>query len=265
MKQQKFATKKFKKPNIPLRRKIAVFSSRIILASKIFLVIFIYLLLFTKHLNFIRNEISQSVYEITADIGFNLENVLIEGQVNTKSQDILSTLNADTGTSILSIDLDEVKSQIEKISWIKKSIIERRLPSTIYIGIIERIPIAIWQVNQKLYLVDDEGYKITNSNIEKFANLLHIVGPDANIYAKNLLDTLNLYPELISKIVSAVRYGERRWNLNFQQQITVKMPESGFEKALEYLSELQKSEKLFDQNLKSLDLRNPSKYYLERY
>ncbi len=265
MKQQKLPLRKFKKPNIPLRRKIAIFTSRFMLLAKILLVIFVYLLLFTKYLNFIKHEINQFAYEVTADIGFNLENVLIEGQVNTRSQDILSTLNADTGTSILSIDINEVRNQLEKNSWIKKSLVERRLPSTIYIGIIERTPIAIWQINQKLYLIDEEGYKITNSNIEKFTALPHVVGPDANIYAKNLIQNLNIYPNLMNKVVSAVRYGERRWNLNLQQQITIKMPESDFEHALDYLSELQKSGKLFDQNLKSLDLRNPNKYYLERY
>lgn len=264
MKQQKL-TKKFKKPNIPLRRKIAIFTSKFTLFFKVFLIFLVYLLLFTKYLNFIKQEINQAIYEITADFGFNLENVLIEGQVNTKAQDILGTLNADTGTSILSIDIDEVKHTLEQNSWIKKTLVERRLPSTIYIGVIERVPIAIWQINQKLYLIDNEGYKITNSNIENFAHLLQVVGPDANIYAKDLLDDLNMHPELTSKIISAVRYGERRWNLNFQQQITVKMPENDFNQALDYLAELQKAGKFFDQNLKMLDLRNSSKYYLERY
>ena len=265
MKQKKLFDKKVKKPNIPFRRKVAIIYARIKLITKIFIFIFLYLLFFTQYLNFIKHEIAQNIYELTADMGFKLENVLIEGQQNALSEDILATLNADTGTPIFALNLPEIQKQLQKISWIKAAAIERRLPSTLYIALLERTPIAIWQINKQFYLVDEEGYKITDSNLEKFADLLHVVGSDANIYANKLIKDFVKYPELAAKILSAVRYGERRWNLNFQQDITVKMPEAGFDKALNYLSELNKACKLFDQGYKSIDLRDHDKYYIEKF
>jgi cell division protein FtsQ len=265
MKQRKLLNKKVKKPNIPFRRKVAIIYGRIKIATKIFVLFFLYLLFFTNYLNFIRYEIAQNIYELTADIGFKLENVLIEGQQNAQSEDILATLNADTGTPIFAINLNEIQAQLQKNSWIKAASVERRMPSTIYITLLERTPIAIWQINKKFFLIDEEGYKITETNLEKFADLLHVVGSDANVYASKLIKDLTKYPELSTKILSAVRYGERRWNLNFQQNITIKMPEVNFDNALNYIAELNKAGKLFNQGYKSLDLRDPDKYYIEKF
>lgn len=261
---KKSASKNIKKPNIPLRRKLTILYMRVLFIIKVIIICFFALLFFTKWLDFIKQEVMQNIYEFTADIGFRFENVLIEGQHNTTIEDIIATLNADRGTPIFSINLNEVQNHLSQSPWIKAVAVERRLPNTIYIALLERMPIAIWQVNQRLFIIDDEGYKITDQNIEKFAGLLHVVGADANIYASRLINDLAKYPELAKKVVSAVRYSERRWNLNLQQNLVIKMPEEGFEKALDYLASLHKTNKLFDQNYKALDMRNADKHYLEK-
>ena len=140
----------------------------------------------------------------------------------------------------------------------------RKLPNTLIIHITERIPIAIWQNQQKLTLIDYEGNIIDMNHIEDFKHLIHVVGSDANLYAENLIETLKTEPSLSSNVISAVRFGERRWNLILKQNITVRMPEIDFEKALHYLAKMHESGKLFDQDYKFLDLRDPSKYYIEK-
>ena len=149
-------------------------------------------------------------------------------------------------------------------SWIKNLSVMRRLPNTIVIHITERTPIAIWQHEKKLALIDFEGNIVDTNHIEDFPNLLQVVGSDANLYAEHLIENLQTEPSLVGSVVSAVRYGERRWNLILKQSITVKMPENNFDKALHYLAKMHESSKLFDQNYKSLDLRDPSKYYVEK-
>ncbi len=261
---KKSSKKQTKKPNIPLRRKIAIFYARGILGTKILIICFLSLLFFTNYFDFLKKEIAHNIYEAAADVGFKFENIIIEGQDNTTSEDILAALNADTGTPIFAINLSAVQEKLLQNPWVKNAAVERRMPNTIYVALLERTPIAIWQINQKLFLIDEEGYQITSKNIEKFAKLLHVVGADANIYAHKLIEDLAKYPDLMTKVISAVRYGERRWNLNLQQNITVKMPENAFDAALNYLAELDKAGKLFDQNYKTLDFRDPQKYYIEK-
>jgi cell division protein FtsQ len=264
MKRNKASNKK-KKANIPLRRKLAVVYIRVVFFIKITLVVLLSSFFFTSYFVPVRQEMIQNIYEFTSDIGFRLENVLIEGQYNTKEEDILATLNADKSTPILSLNLEAIKNNLQRNPWIKNvAIIERRLPNTIYIRLIERVPIAIWQFNEKVFLIDEEGYKIT-ADIGIFTNLPHVVGSDANIYTSKLIQDLARHPELAKKITSSVLYGKRRWNLNLEQDITVKMPDSGFDRALDYLAGLDMKNLLFNQHYKTIDLRDSSKFYIEKY
>ena len=49
------------------------------------------------------------------------------------------------------------------------------------------------------------------------------------------------------------------------QKINVKMPEKGFQEAYDYLNSLNKEGKLFDQNYKVINLKDPGKYYIEKH
>mgnify|MGYP006383170775 FL=1 len=261
---QKFILNKSAKPNITLRRKIRFYWEKMFFILKITLVLLICLGYFTETLNPIKRWVVSHLYESAAEEGLVLENVLIEGQHNVSTEDIAATLNADVRTPLLSIPIEHVREVLLKNDWIKNVIIERRFPSTIYINITEREPIAIWQQNKKLYLVDDEGHVITPSDIVKFTKLPHIIGSDAPLHVASLLHNIESDTELKKHILSSVRYGERRWNLILEQDITVKMPEVNFVDAYQYLSKLYKSNKLFDQDYKVIDLRDPSKYFFEK-
>lgn len=256
-------TKKVKRINIPLRRSIINYYTKVVLAVKIIVVILIFMLLFTNKLNFIKREIANKLSEVASDFGFRLEKVIIDGQQNVTTDKVITAINADTGTPIFDIDIYAVKERLEQNSWIRNVVIERRLPNTIYVGILERKPIAIWQLNKRLYLIDNEGIVLHTDKVSAFSSLLHLVGQGANLHANQLILTISSEPNLASKIVSAVRYGNRRWNLIFQENIVVKMPESDFNQAWQYLVKLFQSDKFFNQKYKVLDLRDSSKYYIE--
>lgn len=261
---QKFTLNNSSKPNISLRRKIRSYLEKLYLALKLAGILLIILGCFTETLKPFKRFILSNLFEVAAEEGLVLENVLIEGQHNLSTEDIAATLNADVGTPLLSIPLEHIREILLKNDWIKNVVIERRFPSTIYINITEREPIAIWQQNKTLYLVDEEGHVITPTDILKFTNLPHIIGSDAPLHAASLIQNLDNDIELKKHITSSVRYGERRWNLILEQDITVKMPETGFIEAYQYLSKLYQNNKLFDQDYKVIDLRDQSKYFFEK-
>jgi cell division protein FtsQ len=263
MKKRKVA-KRPSKSNISLKRRGAILLHRFVFFIKLWIVILFGLIIFTDYFAIYKEAARTELNEFAAKYGFVLETIVIEGQKNAPSKDIIQSLDADKGVPIFSVEIQKVKESLEDTTWIKKAIVERRLPSTIYIAIIERNPVAIWQFKRKLYLIDEEGNRISKYKGDGFPELIHVVGQDANIYIHGLLSEINIYPSLASKIKSAVRFGQRRWNLNLEQNILVKMPEGGFSEAYEYLRQLHKDKKLFDQNYKMLDLRDKHKYYLEK-
>ncbi len=257
--------KSVKKKKISFRRKISIYYQNFVLLLKFLLLSLVVLFIFTDLFDNFKIKFFDIFYKESIKYGFELKNVSVAGQKNAEYKDIITSLGKDKGDSIFSVDLHKTKEILENHRWIKTAIVERRLPSTISIAIIERKPVAVWQFEQKLYLVDSEGNRIAKYQNNKLEELIHVVGQDANIYAKTLLDDLNRYPGLASKVKSAVRYGGRRWNLNLKQNITVKMPENNFNEAYDYLHLMNKNDRLFDQNYKLLDLRDSYKYYLEKY
>ncbi len=262
---KKARKQKSTKTIISLRRRMLIYYQRVILVFKLSILIIITIFIFTDVFNTLKEKMHSSFYNITANYGFILENIIIEGQVNMPLKEIVDALGKDKGEPIFAVDMKKVKERLEGNIWIKGAIIKRKLPKTIYIAVLERKPIAIWQFKQNFYLIDSDGNRISKYFGEGFCELIHIIGQDANIYASSLRKKLNKYPGLASKIKSAVRYGCRRWNLNFEQKITVKMPEQGFCEAYSYLNFLDINKKFFDQTYKILDLRDPDKYYLEKY
>ncbi|AAU03723.1 cell division protein FtsQ/DivIB [Rickettsia typhi] len=266
MRQKTSSNKKKQKNtnNISLRRKLGLMYKKAILGLKIVLMIFVCLFVFTKYFTSIKTYLITNIYQITTKLGFRLENVIIEGQQNVDELTILKVLNANKRSSIFALKLDEISNNLKKSKWIKEVYVSRRLPNTVYIKLFEREPIAIWQINNQLFLVDEEGYKISK-DIQPFSHLLHVVGEGANIYASQLVLELKKYPALLNKTLVAIRVGDRRWDLNLKGNISIKLPEKEFEAALKYIDALNKNNRLFNQNYKALDLRDRNKYYIQKY
>ena len=253
------------KINFNLKRKIKkyVFFSFCVLVfalSSIF-----YFIFFTNYFTNVKKEAFSYFQDKTAELGFELNKVEIEGQNNTKVEYILNALNLDHGTPIFSIDIDQVKDALESNDWVRSAIVLRKLPNIIYVGLLERKAIALWQYKNNISLVDDTGYSIAIDNPKLYKNLIYVVGSDANIYAKSLVDLVSTNDRLRGRIISAVRYGQRRWNLILDENITVKMPENDIARAWKYLVRMDEENKLFGQQLKVIDLLDPKRYFFEQY
>lgn len=266
-------TKKRKKTNkyagssaskITIRRKIGLYYGRFVLFMKLSLAVSLCLFIFTGFFSRTKEFLATEFYNTTAMAGFRLENVIIQGQKNVTSKEIIAAIDAKKGAPILSIPISTVQQTLQDKAWVKSCIVERRLPDTLFIALFERNPIAVWQFNKKLYLIDENGDRISNQKIEHFSKLLHVVGEGGNLYAKNLIDDLSKCPELASRVHSAVRYGNRRWNIILDENIIVKMPEDNFKNAYNYLQKLFKENKLFNNSIKTIDLRLPDRYFYEK-
>ncbi len=250
--------------NLPMRRKISIYIGRFFLFVKLLVLsIFAYIIIAKQFSTYIF-DVRKKLSEFLADYGFALENVVIAGQKNIPTSEVIDSLNADIGTPIFSIDLDKSLEKLANNGWVKSAIIQRKLPDTIIVNLSERIPVALWQINKGLFVIDGDGDIIKNCPIEKFDKLIHLIGDDANIHAAELIENLKANHELASKVIYAVRFGQRRWDLNLQENIIVKMPQYEFKQAYLYLIDQQKQGKLFGNNIKSIDLRVKNKFYVEK-
>jgi cell division protein FtsQ len=200
--------------------------------------------------------------DITAQSGLVLQEVKVEGRYYAKESEINEAIAANIGDPLFGIDIVAIKARLESISWVKHATIERSVPGTLYVKIIERQPLALWQEKGALHLVDAEGKVIKELNLTQFADLLIIVGDDAPAVIQDVLNIIKQDPDLFKHIEAVTRVGSRRWNIHLDNKIEIKLPEESPEDAWKYIINMHKEKMLLNQNLHIIDLRIKNKLYI---
>tara|TARA_Y100001936_G_C15575890_1_gene409538 strand:- start:53 stop:517 length:465 start_codon:yes stop_codon:yes gene_type:complete len=139
------------------------------------------------------------------------------------------------------------------------------LPSTIVLSVVERRPVAIWQRKGNFELIDSTGKIISGQSIEKYSDLLVVVGKDAPENTSNLLGILETQPQLMDLATSAVRVGGRRWNIQLKGKIDIRLPAERERAAWSRLAEYETKYGILDRNVRILDLRLPDRVIVQKH
>lgn len=186
-----------------------------------------------------------------------LGQVETEGRIRTSLEDINKTLQLSQGMPILDINLHEKQQALLQLPWVKSAVVERHLPSTLFIRIEEKSPIALWQ-NKGLYFPLDEQGNPIQDNKTHLSDLILVVGSDAPEHTIDLINILKKFEDIHIKVRSAVRVGNRRWNLllnDAQNGLEILLPETDIETALTRLQQANAEEGIFKKDLQRIDLR----------
>jgi len=218
-----------------------------------------------------RAGIAQAVYDgfggalihVTALAGYRVDEVLVEGRGGSEKADLLAAIEVKRGDPILGLSLTRARAQLERLPWIAAATVERRLPNLVFIRITEREPMALWQYDRKLVLIDKFGTILADQGVERYAKLPIIVGPGAPEHAPELLGQLANEPIISPHMGAAVWVGGRRWDLRLDNGINVRLPEYDYIAALRRLSDLVSRESLFDRDIVAIDLRLPDRMIVQ--
>jgi cell division protein FtsQ len=197
------------------------------------------------------------IADATAKLGLRVDHVVIEGRANTPEPLLRAAIGINHGEPILGFSLD-----VERLSWVDYATIERRLPSTVVVHLVERRPFAIWQYQGKFVLIDRNGQVVANQDVAQFKQLPLVVGRGAPEAAAPLIDALTDRPALLARVIGAVRVSDRRWNLALKGGINVMLPEGHEVAALDRLMALQQEHDLLDRPLEVVDMRLPGQLVL---
>lgn len=209
------------------------------------------------------HDMAQKIETTFQNHGFRVENLLIEGRVHCPRGEVKDAVHITRGDSILSLDLKAMQERLEQLSWVKSAKIVRHYPDTVYIGLTERTPIALWQRHNQLAVVDESGKILESRIIAPYRNLLLIVGDRAPLHVAELQSNLAPYPLIKSRVDSAKWVGNRRWDLYLSNGVSIKLPEDDVMSALERLENAQKNDHLIDRDITALDLRDPIRIVVE--
>jgi cell division protein FtsQ len=205
------------------------------------------------------DALAEGLAQATAAFGLSVDEVFVEGRTRTNPGRLLAAVGVARGDPILGFDPQAAKSRVEALTWVRQVTVERRLPSVIYLRVEERNPIALWQVEGQMAVIDETGAVIAGARPEDFAGLTLVVGPDAPIHTAGLLHLLDSEPELRRRVVAAVRVGGRRWNLRFLGGTDVRLPETGAAEAWAQFARIERQHGVLQRDVDSIDLRQPDR------
>ena len=213
-----------------------------------------------------RNRLDQVGHAIVGAVTpFKLVDVTVEGREYVERSAILEALNVQAGDSLLGIDLQAARQRLEAIDWVASATVERRLPDTLYVTMVERRAVAIWQNGDEYTLIDRDGRTVRASRMPPGAEtLLLLGGAGAPEHVGELLLLLAYEPELVRQLRAAVWVGQRRWNLVLNNKVEIWLPEEDAVAALKQLAKLDSQYKLLSREFGVVDLRLPDKLYLRK-
>lgn len=205
-------------------------------------------------------DVKQASTEFTQgrlmDMGFVVKRVDITGEGRLNENDIRQSLGVSSGDYIFGIDLRSAQKRVESLSWVDHAVVRRLWPNRIVVQVVERRPFALWQHDSKIQVVDASGTVITDANPVTYAELPRFIGDQAAVQAAAIYDTVAAYPVLADRVETWVYVEERRWDILMNEgALRVALPAQGLSRALDQLSDLQASQRIFDRDIALIDMR----------
>jgi cell division protein FtsQ len=202
--------------------------------------------------------------QAAAHAGFEVDKVEVRG---VKRMDELQVYNIALGQvdrSMVNVDLPRLREDLMKLGWVKDARVSRRLPDTLVVDIVERDPVAVWQHEGQLALIDVNGAVLQPVALSSMPDLPLVVGPNANLQTASLGKLMESAPALKPMLAGATWVGNRRWDLRFQSGETLSLPEG--EKtssaALVNFARMDGVNHLLGRGILRFDMRDPDRFVL---
>jgi cell division protein FtsQ len=200
-------------------------------------------------------QAGEEALRFSARAGLRVDNVLVTGRKRVTRLAVERALQVRRGMPMAAFDPHTAKDRLEKLAWIRSATVERQLPDTILIRINERRPLALWQLNGRMALIDVDGKVITRWKLSRYWRSPLVVGAGAAKHAAAIIRTLHGHPRLNARVRALVRVSKRRWDIKFKNGVIARLPEKNAARALATLDRLVQREHLLDRDVVAIDLR----------
>lgn len=206
----------------------------------------------------------QEMAQIAKRSGFQVAKVEVLGTKHMDEMPVYSVALDEVDRSMLSVDLGALRKRVMTLGWVADARVSRRLPDTLVVDIVEREPVAVWQHNGKLSLIDVSGVVLEPVDSRSMPDLPLVVGPDANRQTRALQALMGAAPALKPLLAGATWVGNRRWDLRFQSGETLALPEGNSDAAaaLMKFAQLEGVNHLLGRGIVRFDMRDPSRFVL---
>lgn len=207
-------------------------------------------------------QVGLALAEAIGRAGFEMRRVEIKGAQRVSRLDVYNVAFDQPGMAMPLVDLETTRERLLGFGWVKEARVHRRLPDTLVIQIVERTPVALWQRENALHLVDGEGVVLEPVRIENMPDLPLVIGEGANRQLAALAALFEQAPHLRPQVASATWVGARRWNLRFSTGELLALPEgqeAAF-RALRNFARMDQQTQLLGRGFARFDMRIPGRF-----
>jgi cell division protein FtsQ len=92
-----------------------------------------------------------------SDARFALKTIDIAGTVHTPRSAVNAIAGSYVGANLFQLDIARVQNDLGKLGWVSRVETEKKLPDTLRVRIVERVPVALVQSAGGLRYVDESG------------------------------------------------------------------------------------------------------------
>ena len=223
----------------------------IIISTFAFFFITLFYLNYYKIINFSVSFIEK----YSNQYNYTLLNIEVSDLNNLDEKEILQYFDPYFKKSVFLIPLKKISTEINLNNWVKNIKIENNFKDTITINIEEEIPFGIYDNNNQKVLFSDNliVLEIINKN-NKYEDLIIFYGKNSINHSKELLGSIKNH--LKDLIISATFIENRRWNIELNNAIVLKLPHENITQALNNYKKIYQNFSNNELNdIESIDLR----------
>lgn len=108
---------------------------------------------------------------------FYIKTIQVEGTERLSEAEVLQQINLSPNTSIFNLNIQHLCEKIQSQPLIKKVILRKKLPSTLVVRVMERVPYALVGIGKEFWEVDEEGVVLGSGKDQEELPLIKGIDP----------------------------------------------------------------------------------------
>lgn len=196
--------------------------------------------------------------------GFEVRRVEVRGVERLNELKVYERVLGEKERSMTQLDITSLRASLLELSWVRDARVSRQLPDTLVIDIVERTPSAVLRKPGRLVLIDEEGIELEPVTAAQTKGQLIVAGPDAGSQVAALNRLFSAAPALRQRVREAEWIGNRRWNLTFDTDQVLALPQGDMPaaSALVSFAKLDGINRLLGGKVAVFDMRAPERIYM---
>lgn len=95
-----------------------------------------------------------------------VDEIVVQGGKRVSTQEVAEVTGLDAADNLLLVSPGRVASQVEELPWVASAKVDRKLPGTVRIKVVERVPRVVLATTEARWLLDARGHVLGRASAD---------------------------------------------------------------------------------------------------